>query len=273
MEHPTRFLQLHADDWHHCFIESLRFLRASWSHDWVGLPAVVQASCDFLDLHEAASSQSVNRMLTAAMAIAAETELRCESVNQFDEPKFHNRLHTADVITVMALQLAIETKLSGMREADWMAAGLLAAVAHDFMHSGGVNISPSQIEKLTCVFLRPLFNKHQVPPEWVARIDSAIVHSDLALMPSNHAAVRDQAFEWNQAWLNLLLSEADVLPSTCADFGPSLIEALSREWMLTGYVRYKTMASESGRQAYLDELMFSSRSALLLRAWLESRLH
>jgi hypothetical protein len=232
----------------------------------MGLPAVLQASCDFLQLHEEDLSPAAASMLAAAMDVARDCEQRCQHHCQADEPKYHNRLHTADVIAVLALQLAIETKLSGMNEPDWLAAGLLASVAHDFMHSGGVNASESQIEKLSCVFMRPLLSKHAVPEIWVQRVDTAIIRSDFALAAQNHLAVQGQTFQWNQAWLNVLLNEADVLPSSSATFGPSLSEALAREWMFIGDERYKMVATQEGRQAFLRGLIFSSLSAHVLQS-------
>ena len=276
MNSTKHFLHLQADDWLSCFEDSLLFLRESWPHHWMGLPAVLQASCDFLQLQKDDLSPAAASMLNAAFEIASDSEQRCQNNSQLDEPKYHNRLHTADVISCMALQLAIETKLSGLRDADWLAAGLLAAVAHDFMHSGGVNVSESQIEKLSCVFMRPSLSKHAVPQDWMGRIETAIIRSDFALAAQNHHAVQGLAFEWNQDWLNVLLNEADLLPSSSAVVGPALSEALAREWMLIGDSRYKTVATEEGRQAFLRGLIFSSLSAHMLispDAWRGQRQH
>jgi hypothetical protein len=266
MNQQSPYLQLSADDWSSCLDESLQYLHASWSQSWMGLPLILLACMDFLELNESTLSASANSMLTAALAIASDSELRCSDNKHLDEPKFHNRLHTADVITAMTLQMAIETKLSGSREPDWLAAGLLMAVGHDFMHSGGVNASESQIEILSCTFIHPYLLKYAVPQVWVQRIETAIVRSDLALTAHNHRLVQGAEFQWNQAWLNVLLNEADILPSTNPALGPSWSEALSREWMFYGFEGYKTVATRQGREAFLRSAAFSSASSRVLQA-------
>lgn len=151
--------------------------------------------------------------------VASYSESRFQHNNPSDEPKYHNRLHTADVITTMALQMAIEAKLSGKYESDWLAAGLLAAAGHDFMHSGQVNAAKFQIEMLSCKYMRPFLTKQAVPELWVQRIETAIVRTDFTLTPQNHQLVQGVDFEWNQAWLNVLLNEADILPSSTPVLG------------------------------------------------------
>jgi len=260
------FLQLNADDWHTCLDESLVFLRASWAQDWIGLPQVLQACMGFLNVKETQLSAAAGSMLAAAMDVASESELRFQADNRLEEPHYHNRLHTADVVTTLSLLMAIEAKLSDKHEPDWLAAGLLAAVAHDFMHTGGVNQDKCQIELLSCMYMSPIFSKHAVPELWVQRIETAIVQSDFSLSPHNHQRVQNAEFEWNQAWFNVLLNEADILPSSTPALGPSLSEALSREWMLIGFEAHKTVATAQGREAFLRSLVFSSAASRVLQA-------
>ena len=266
MNNQAQLLQLNADDWQACLDESLLFLRASWMQDWMGLPQVLQASMAFLQLKETTLSAAASSMLAAALDVASYSESRFQNNNPSDEPKYHNRLHTADVITTMALQMAIEAKISGRHEPDWLAAGLLAAAGHDFMHSGGVNEAKFQIEMRSCIFMRPFLNKQSVPEFWVQRIETAIFRSDFSLAAQNHRLVQGADFEWNQAWFNVLLNEADILPSSTPALGQSLSEALSLEWMLFGYEGYKTVATVQGREAFLRNLVFSSASSRVLQA-------
>ena len=51
---------------------------------------------------------------------------------------------------------------NGVSNNDWMCAALLAAIAHDFMHLGGVNQVVSQMEKQTCEQLRPILEEVEV---------------------------------------------------------------------------------------------------------------
>ena len=266
MDQQPQYLQLKADEWQACLDESLLFLRVSWAQSWIGLPRVLQASRAFLQLQESTLTAASSSMLAAAQDVAVESERRFQDIYPLDEPPYHNRLHTADVITTMALQMAIVAKLPGKNEPDWLAAGLLAAVGHDFMHSGGVNATKSQIEMLTCVFLRPILIKHAVPESWMKRIETAIIRSDFALMPENHQRVQGAEFEWNQAWFNVLLNEADVMPSSTPALGHSLSEALSQEWKLFGYEGYKTVATAKGRETFLRSLAFSTLSSRVLQA-------
>jgi hypothetical protein len=111
MSAQPAFLQLNTDDWQTCLDESLVFLRASWGQDWMGLPLVLQASMAFLQLKETALSAAASSMLAAALDVASYSELRFQGNNRSDEPKYHNRLHTADVITTMALQMATDSSV------------------------------------------------------------------------------------------------------------------------------------------------------------------
>ena len=266
MNIQSPFLQLNADDWQACLDESLVFLRASWAQDWLGLPQVLQACMGFLNLKKTHSSPAVSSMLAAAMDVASASEQRFQAHNPLEEPHYHNRLHTADVVTTMTLLMAIEAKLSGKHEPDWLAAGLLAALGHDFMHSGGVNEAKCQIELLSCMHMSPIFIKQAVPELWVQRIETAIIRSDFTMTPHNHQRVQGAEFEWNQAWFNVLLNEADILPSSTPALGPSLSEALSREWMLIGLEAYQTVATAQGREIFLRSLLFSSAASRVLQA-------
>jgi len=83
----------------------------------------------------------------------------------------------------------------------------------------------------------------------------------------NHQRVQGAEFEWNQAWFNVLLNEADILPSSTPALGPSLSQALSREWMLIGFEPYQTVATVQGREAFLRSLVFSSAASRVLQAF------
>lgn len=175
-----------------------------------------------------------------------------------------SRLHTADVLTAMALQLDIEVKLGASPDSDWMCAALLAAMGHDFMHPGGVNNAVSQMEKQTCELLRRIMEASKVASVWTERVENAIIRSDFSLAADNHEQVSGSEFAWNQKWLNVLLNEADILPSSHPTFGQDLSQALSQEWKAAGFAPYKTVATPGGRQAFLRSVKFSSRSSRLL---------
>jgi hypothetical protein len=164
----------------------------------------------------------------------------------------------------MALQLDIEVKLGASPDSDWMCAALLAAMGHDFMHPGGVNNAVSQMEKQTCELLRRIMEGSKVASVWTERVENAIIRSDFSLAADNHEQVSGSEFAWNQKWLNVLLNEADILPSSHPIFGQDLSQALSQEWKAAGFAPYETVTTPGGRQAFLRSVKFSSPSSRLL---------
>jgi hypothetical protein len=264
------YLVLHKNDWNACFDTSLLCLRQSWATDWIGLPVVLKSCAVFLSLQSDALSLHARAMLSAAMAVARGSEERFAMASSPSEPRYHNRLHTADVITAMALQLDLEAEHSGISDSDWMCAALLAAAGHDFMHSGGVNEEVSQIEKQTCELLRPIMRESKVASIWTERVETAIIHSDISLAAQNHERVSGAEFAWNQQWLNVLLNEADILASSHPQFGPELSHALAQEWKIIGFAAHETIATPEGMQAFLSSVKFSSRSSGLLTSALKN---
>ncbi len=268
-----RYLSLQAPHAAACLEESLLFLRQAWPGEWPGLPAVFQACCDFLLPMPTPLSLQAQRMLAAGVAVATASEAHWQH-QQACEPPYHNRLHTADVLTAMALQLGIEARLSGWPDNDWLTAGLLCAVGHDFMHAGGVNTVPCEIERRSCEQMRPLLTQHAVDAMWQARVEAAILCSDFSLAKQNHLQVQGSPFAWNQAWLNVLLNEADIMASSLPSHGPALSRSLAQEWALIGFAPHATVATLAGRQAFLRSVQFSSASSkvLAVQAQLQAQL-
>jgi hypothetical protein len=209
-------------------------------------------------------------MLSAGLAVARASEERFATALSPLEPSYHNRLHTADVLTAMALQLDIEVKLGTSPDSDWMCAALLTAVAHDFMHLGVVNQQVSHMEKQACELLRPIMEDSKVASAWIERVETAIIRSDFSLAAQNHDMVKGCEFVWNQPWLNVLLNEADILASRHPQFGPNLSLALAQEWKKIGFAAHETVASPEGRQAFLKSVRISSRSCGLLSSALKN---
>jgi hypothetical protein len=264
------YLLLHKNDWNACLDTSLLCLRQSWAQDWIGLPVVLKSCAAFLSLQAPALSLQAHAMLSAALAVARMSEERFAMALSPSEPRYHNRLHTADVLTAMALQLDIEAQHSGISDSDWMCAALLAAIAHDYMHLGGVNEEVSQMEKQTCELLRPIMKESKVDSVWTERVETAIIRSDFSLAAQNHERVSGTEFAWNQQWLNVLLNEADILASSHPQFGPELSHALAQEWKIIGFAAHETVATPEGRQVFLKSVKISSRSAGLLNSALKN---
>jgi hypothetical protein len=259
-----QYLNLKEDLWHECLESSYGFLRASWTGNWLGMPFVLIECLRFLNLQENNLSEAGRGMLAAAKSVAYEIEKHAENLSELEEPKYHNRLHFADALTSMSVQLAILVMLKKEANQDWMACALLTCIAHDFFHPGKVNLVESEIERQSVNFLKPILKSHSVPDEWRKIIDTVIVRSDFAVVHQNHAHVAGKAFEWNLKWLCVLLNEADVMASASAKFGPELGESLAQEWRLIDFPLHSSVASLEGRKNFLKQLIFSSPSSLVL---------
>lgn len=264
MKSSIQYLNLKEDLWHECLESSYGFLRASWTGNWLGMPFVLIECLRFLNLQENNLSEVGRGMLAAAKSVAYEIEKHAENLSELEEPKYHNRLHFADALTSMSVQLSILVALKKEANQDWMACALLTCIAHDFFHPGKVNLVESEIERQSVNFLKPILKSHSVPDEWRKIIDTVIVRSDFAVVHQNHAHVAGKAFEWNLKWLCVLLNEADVMASASAKFGPELGESLAQEWRLIDFPLHSSVASLEGRKNFLKQLIFSSPSSLVL---------
>ena len=264
MKSSIQYLNLKEDLWHECLESSYGFLRASWPGNWLGMPFVLIECLRFLNLQENNLSEAGRGMLAAAKSVAYEIEKHAENLSELEEPKYHNRLHFADALTSMSVQLSILVALKKEANQDWMACALLTCIAHDFFHPGKVNLVESEIERQSVNFLKPILKSHSVPDEWQKIIDTVIVRSDFAVVHQNHAHVAGKAFEWNLKWLCVLLNEADVMASASAKFGPELGESLAQEWRLIDFPLHSSVASLEGRKNFLKQLIFSSPSSLVL---------
>jgi hypothetical protein len=259
-----KFLDLKDRLWHECLEESYGFLRESWQGDWLRMPMVLHECLSFLNLHESHFSMAGKSMLDAAKSVAIEIENKNKNQTKYSEPKYHNRLHFADALTSMSIQLAILVELEERPDYDWLACALLTCIAHDFVHPGKVNRHESEIEKQSFDFLKPILSINLVPDNWQKIIEIAIVRSDFSIVHKNHAQVTGQDFEWNLKWLCVLLNEADVMASASAKYGPELGESLAQEWRLIGFMQHTHVASLEARKSFLKNLLFSSPASLVL---------
>ena len=259
-----KYLKLKDNHWHECLEDSYGYLRESWLSDWLGMPVILNECLRFLNLHEDKFSKAAGSMLDAAKNVASEIENQTRRLPKFTEPKYHNRLHFADALTSMSIQLAILVELEKKENQDWMACALLTCIAHDFKHPGKVNSIESEIEQHSVNFLRPILSINSVPDEWQKVIESAIIRSDFAITHHNHANVKGENFEWDLKWLSVLLNEADVMASASPKYGPDLGRSLAQEWHLIDFPLHATVASIEGRKLFLKQLLFSSPASMVL---------
>jgi len=257
-----QYLKLKDDLWYECLQNSYGFLRESWLSHWLGMPRVLSECLLFLSLHENNFSKAARGMVDAAKSVALEIENKSQL--NFKEPKYHNRLHCADVLTSMSIQLAILDRLEKKANYDWIACALLTCIAHDFLHPGKVNLIESEIEQQSVNFLKPILSLHCIPDEWQKIIETAIIRSDFAIVHKNHANVMGENFEWNLKWLCVLLNEADVMASASIKYGPELGESLAQERQFTDFLLQASVTSIEGRNLFLKQLLFSSPASLVL---------
>jgi len=272
------YLDQSGGDWRACLDASLTYLRQSWDGQrpgsgdgardggWAGLPVLVDACSDFLGLGGAAPSATSAKLLAVARQVAAQIEAEGGCGVDSAEPGYHNRLHFSDSLTTITLQVAIESQRLGVDDADWKAALVLIALAHDFRHPGRVNNARAEIEQQSFDALQPYLEQHAVPLLWIERIQTVIVRSDFSVVADNHRRVAGQAFSWSTDWATVLLNEADIMASASPVYGPTLSRALAREWELINFPAYQTVATAQGRMAFLKSTEFSSYSAGVLGA-------
>jgi hypothetical protein len=254
----NEYLLAENDDWSICLENSFAVLRKSWQSEWGGLPYLLGRCVDFLNLSATSLSSDASQMLLTAKAIAERIEFQCSQSPVETEPKYHNRLHTADVLTSLSTLIFIQSKNQGDLDKDWIACALLAAIAHDFEHPGKVNQFESEIESNTMSQLQPFLLTHQVPSHWCNALEHAILRSDFALVQKNHELIKGKKFQCDQDWLNVYLNEADVMASATTKFGPELGNSLAEEWRMINFSAHQTVSTSTGRKAFLKQLVFSS---------------
>lgn len=260
----NEYLKSEDDDWSICLEKSFAVLRTSWESEWVGLPYLLSRCVDFLNLSKNLSSDA-SQMILAAKAIAERIEFQYSQSSVKAEPKYHNRLHTADVLTSLSILICIQSKIQGDLDKDWIVCALLAAIAHDFEHSGKVNQFESEIESNTMNQLQPFLLTHQVPSHWCKALECVILRSDFALVQKNHELVKGKKFQCDQDWLNVYLNEADVMASATTQFGPQLGNSLAQEWEMINFLAYQIVSTPIGRKAFLKQLVFSSEASRRLQ--------
>ena len=254
-------LTLTPECWMDGLTQSCDRLRHAWSVAWPGLDAVAAACSQTLDLHSNADPAVVG-LCSFMQSVCLEMERRAAAAPQDEEPAYHNRLHTADVL--VGLTTLLHAQHAG-REAGsrlWSAALLAAAAAHDFGHPGGVNQQRFDFESRSWAGVCQYAGA--VPPQWREHIESLILRTDPQVVPDNHQQVMNQPFSWDRPWCQVLLNEADILLSATSRFGPGLSTALAREWQRCGFAPHATVATPQGRAQFLRSVRFSSPAALAL---------
>lgn len=265
MQPQPRYLNPVGDDWIACLEESFAFLRQSWRVNWIGLPWVLEQAISFLGTAAHNESPVTRSLIAAARAVAREIEVQKGVSPLGPEPLYHNRLHYADALTCITLQIAIERKLSGIVHPEWSAALQLIAVAHDMHHPGTINSYPAQIEQGSMNALRAYLVAAEVPNLWIDHIQTVILRTDFSIVKENHIRIKDRLFTWDVDWATVLINEADIMGSVSEIVGPELGESLAQEWKLINFAPHAVVASPQGRKGFISSVHFSSPSSGVLQ--------
>ena len=236
-------------------------LRRVWAGQWPGLPAVHHACLDSLGLL-ASSDSDIGALNRFGLGVAQDMEALANGRPSDTEPAYHNRLHTADVLVAMTTLLHAASAPGTPPAAPWAALLLATAVAHDYDHPGGVNQSPFEIEQRSWAGVAQ--RASDLPPIWRERMEQLILRTDIQAVPLNHERVSEQAFSWDMPWCQVMLNEADILLSACAEFGPALGTALANECVRAGFPDFAIVGTAVGRARFLRQIRFSSPAALAL---------
>jgi hypothetical protein len=245
---------------------ALRNLRRAWPKTWPGLPLVFERACHRLDLASPHADPRVQALLAFGRAVTEQVERDgAQRHAQGQEPAYHNRLHIADTLVCMTYLLKASRFLNvpGADSPQVAALALAIMAGHDFLHPGGSNGHPGELESRAVQDLQPL-----AQAAGLAEADrQSLAHCIMATDPSRvklfHSAVRSQPFNLNECdCLAVLAQEADILASTLPQTQQALTQALSREWAPTQPQAAGQLLLPQNRLLFLEHAaLFSSPAA------------
>jgi hypothetical protein len=239
-------------------------LRSQWAGQWLGLPFVLSNCLARLqhDSNQHPQRERYHKLRLAASHLAAEVEaVHASMAHDGLEAAYHNRLHFADTLwCVTALLLACRqaSVVSRLQDEQEMLV-ILVMVAHDFHHDGRVNQHLMEMENHSVTLAAPVLNQFGIAEDDLDCIKRLVQHTDPTTVAENHRMVLQRPFSIeDQAWLQVLANEADVLASSLPDYGESLGEALSREWAEKNADMAKSVISPAGRLYFLEKVAIFS---------------
>jgi hypothetical protein len=194
-------------------------------------------------------SLRVTRAAPAAHALAVEVQQRVAP----EELPNHNRYHVAEAVLAMGL-LGSLARIDGLIDADMAALGVAAMVGHDHGHDGAPAHN-GRLERLAVALSLPVLAAAGLDPAGLDIVAEVILATDPARVQANAARVagdlpgdpRGPGFDL----LCQMANEADVFVALLPTRGWRMGRALAAEWRLGGYPNADTVASFSGRLAFL----------------------
>lgn len=213
---------------------TLANLRAEDQQTWPGLPLVFERSWQQLRHSPDSLAPRTQALLRLGQSIAENIEQdgRCRQ-REGTEPAYHNRRHVADTLVCMTyLLLALrKRRLAGAGVAHLEALMLAVMAGHDYMHPGGNNAYPAQLETLSIQALEPLLQVSGVARQDREDFCACILSTDPKGVKSLHEAMAGRDFDLQELdWKCVLAQEADIMASTLPRTQEALTQALSIEW-------------------------------------------
>jgi len=243
---------------------SLANLRQRWSQPWPGLPLVFERCWQQLGHAE----NHPNARTAALMALGRSITEAIESDGQRRavlgcEPAYHNRLHMADTMVCLTVLLMAQRTVVNANPATTLRherLALLAMLAHDLLHDGGVNRFPAEMESRSAHALLPVMQQHALSERDQHLVSHLILSTDAQAVRAAHERVADRPFSIDDVdCLTVLIQEADVLASTLPGTGLELTRCLAKEWERSNPAAAPGLITPAGRLHFLERAaLFSS---------------
>jgi len=239
-------------------------LRSQWTGQWLGLPYVLSDCLARLqhDSNQHPKRERYHKLRRAAGGLALEVEaVHALMAHNGLEAAYHNRLHFADTLWCMTAlllacrQASVEPRLQDEQEM----LAILVMVGHDFHHDGRVNQHLMEMENRSVTLAAPVLDQFGIAEDDLECMKRLVQHTDPTTVAENHSVALQRPFNiGEQAWLQVLVNEADVLASSLPEYGESLGEALSREWAAKHADMAKSVISPAGRLYFLEKVAIFS---------------
>ncbi|MEY3707029.1 MAG: hypothetical protein RL585_1586 [Pseudomonadota bacterium] len=214
------------------------------------------------DSNQHPKRERYHKLRRAAGGLALEVEaVHALMAHNGLEAAYHNRLHFADTLWCMTAlllacrQASVEPRLQDEQEM----LAILVMVGHDFHHDGRVNQHLMEMENRSVTLAAPVLDQFGIAEDDLECMKRLVQHTDPTTVAENHSVALQRPFSiGDQAWLQVLANEADVLASSLPDYGESLGEALSREWAAKHADMAKSVISPAGRLYFLEKVAIFS---------------
>jgi hypothetical protein len=248
---------------------SLRNLRRPWPNHWPGLPIVFDRVGQELGLGNPRKGSAVHRLLGFGRAVSELVEQDgVKRHAQGQEPAYHNRLHIADTLVCMTYLLKTSGALNvkGARKPAVAAMALSIMAGHDFLHPGGSNMQPGELEERAVQDLQPLMAAAGLTLEERQIVKHCIMATDPAQVNGIHLQIRTRPYDLRQTdCLSVLVIEADITASTLPQTALSLTQSLAIEWASQEPKAAEKLLWPQNRLLFLEHTaLFSSPAACRL---------